>query len=151
MKPVVTFALGAALASGVVYYTVHRDTPEPPKQAQVAAPAPAAPAPVEVQPVAPVSTPAPAPVQSRISKPSSMARTAPVHKPEHREIAQSSRPSPVAEPTPPAAQTAPTPSQPATPAATTLSQIPFPGPPPEEHRAPEPRKPQVATIPPARR
>ena len=139
MKPVVTFALGAALASGVAYYAVHRDTPAPPKEPLQAQPVqqpvvqqPAAPAPTEPAP-APASTP----VQTRVSKPSALARTAPARKTEHKEVAKVTQPAPTPEPA----------AQPVTPAPSAQQQSPFPGPPPEEHRAPEPRKPQVVTIP----
>jgi hypothetical protein len=139
MKPVVTFALGAALASGVAYYAVHRDTPAPPKEPLQAQPVQQ---PIVQQPAAPAPTepaPAAAPVQTHVSKPSSLARTAPARKTEHKEVAQVTHPAPTPEP---AAQPAPV-----TPAPSAQQQNQFPGPPPEEHRAPEPKKPQVVTIP----
>ncbi|HUS08264.1 MAG TPA: hypothetical protein VMZ52_18310 [Bryobacteraceae bacterium] len=160
MKPVVTFALGAVLASGVVYYAVHRDTPAPAPvipQVETITSAPVETTPpvaVEPQPTGfATAPPIPAPV-----KPSPTGRPVAVKKPEHREIAQSKpaqTPASTQVTTPqPSTQTASQPSAAApAPAAqpssgSTNGQFTgFPGPPPEEHRAPEPRKPQTATLP----
>ncbi len=133
MRLVLAFVLGAAIATGVVWFMVKRESPPPPTAPAVSQTMPAAPAPAALEPepapvaeVAPPAKPAPA----RVSRSSSRRLVA------RQEAAQAEpiQPPPAASSPPAPPAPTPMPAQPAT-AVAQLEQprtlAPLPPPPPE--------------------